>query len=82
MVAIRWGILGAAKFAREQMAPAINAAQNARLAALATSDAAKAAPFDAIAPGIQVFTGRDFGIALEPQHWPDAPHHGASSRTS
>ena len=27
------------------------------------------------APGLQVFTGRDFGIALEPQHWPDAPHH-------
>ena len=27
------------------------------------------------APGLQVFTGRNFGIALEPQHWPDAPHH-------
>ena len=27
------------------------------------------------APGLQVFTDRDFGIALEPQHWPDAPHH-------
>lgn len=27
------------------------------------------------APGIQVFTGKPFGIALEPQHWPDAPHH-------
>ena len=55
--------MGAAKFAREQMAPAINAAQNARLAALATSDAAKAAPFDAIAPGIQVFPDYDALIA-------------------
>jgi aldose 1-epimerase len=27
------------------------------------------------APGLQVFTGKDFGIALEPQHWPDAMHH-------
>lgn len=29
------------------------------------------------APGLQVFTGKDIGIALEPQHWPDAPHHPA-----
>ena len=29
------------------------------------------------APGLQVFTGKHFGIALEPQHWPDAPHHKA-----
>ena len=28
------------------------------------------------APGLQVFTGKPFGIAIEPQHWPDAPHHG------
>lgn len=28
------------------------------------------------APGLQVFTGRD-GVALEPQLWPDAPHHRA-----
>ena len=28
------------------------------------------------APGLQVFTGKAFGIAIEPQHWPDAPHHG------
>lgn len=27
------------------------------------------------APGLQVFTGKPIGIALEPQHWPDAPHH-------
>lgn len=29
------------------------------------------------APGLQVFTGKDFGIAIEPQHWPDAMHHAA-----
>ena len=27
------------------------------------------------APGLQIFTGKAFGIAIEPQHWPDAPHH-------
>ena len=27
------------------------------------------------APGLQVFTGKDIGIAIQPQHWPDAPHH-------
>ena len=29
------------------------------------------------APGLQVFAGKPVGIALEPQHWPDAPHHDA-----
>jgi aldose 1-epimerase len=27
------------------------------------------------APGLQVFTGRATGIAIEPQLFPDAPHH-------
>lgn len=27
------------------------------------------------APGCQIFTGKPFGIAIEPQHWPDAPNH-------
>ena len=27
------------------------------------------------APGLQVFTGKALGIALEPQHWPDALNH-------
>ena len=27
------------------------------------------------APGMQVFTGKPYGIAIEPQHWPDAMHH-------
>jgi predicted dehydrogenase len=51
---IRWGILGAAGFARKTMAPAINEARRARLAALATRDPDKAAPFAAIAPGLAV----------------------------
>ena len=51
---IRWGILGAASFARDHMAPAIHMADNAELAALATSDPAKAAPFQAIQPRVRV----------------------------
>lgn len=27
------------------------------------------------APGVQVYSGKPFGIAVEPQHWPDAMHH-------
>lgn len=27
------------------------------------------------APGVQIYTGSAAGIAIEPQHWPDAPHH-------
>ncbi|MCV6592713.1 MAG: galactose mutarotase [Silicimonas sp.] len=30
---------------------------------------------DTTAPGVQIFTGKPLGIAIEPQHWPDAPHH-------
>ncbi len=51
---IRWGILGASKFAREQMGPAIHAADHAVLAALATRSPEKAAPFQAIAPAIRL----------------------------
>ncbi len=51
---IRWGILGAANFARQHMGPAIHAAAGAELAALATSSAEKAANFAAFAPGLKV----------------------------
>ncbi|NRB01036.1 MAG: Gfo/Idh/MocA family oxidoreductase [Rhodobacteraceae bacterium] len=51
---VRWGVLGAAKFAREHMARAIHAAEGADFAALATSDPAKAAPFAAFRPGLKV----------------------------
>ena len=53
-MAIRWGILGAAKFAREHMAPAIHAAKGAELVALATSDPSKAVGFQAFAPGLRL----------------------------
>ncbi len=60
---IRWGILGAAGFARKTMAPAINEAKRSRLVALATRDAAKAAPFAQIAPGLTVFDSYDALLA-------------------
>jgi predicted dehydrogenase len=52
---IRWGILGASNFAKEQMGPAIHAARGARLTALATSSAEKAAAFMAFCPDLEVF---------------------------
>lgn len=60
---IRWGILGAAKFAREHMAPAIHAAHGAELAALATSDPAKAGPFQAFAPGLTLHSSYEALLA-------------------
>ncbi len=60
---MRWGILGAANFAREQMGPAIHAAKGAALVALATSDRAKAAGFSAFAPGLKVHDSYDALLA-------------------
>ncbi len=54
MQPVRWGVLGAARFAREQMAPAIHAARGAELVALATSDAGKAEGFREFCPGLRV----------------------------
>ncbi len=54
MKTVRWGVLGAANFAREHMAPAIHAAEGAELAALATSDPGKAAGFRAFCPSLTV----------------------------
>ncbi len=56
---MRWGILGAAKFAREHMGPAIHAAKGAQLVALATSSSDKAAGFRAFAPDIIVHQSYD-----------------------
>lgn len=56
---LRWGILGAANFAYEHMAPAIHAANGAELAAIGTSDPAKAAPFQKFVPGLKVYQGYD-----------------------
>jgi predicted dehydrogenase len=51
---VRWGVLGAANFAREQMARAIHLAEGAEFHALATSDPRKAEGFRAFAPGLKV----------------------------
>ncbi len=56
---VRWGILGASNFALRDMAPAIHGARHAVLAALATRDRARAAPFEALAPGLRVHCGYD-----------------------
>jgi len=61
--ALRWGILGAANFAANHMGPAIHAAHGNRLVALATSNASKAAPFEAFCPGLDVFL--DYDAMLE-----------------
>lgn len=56
---IRWGILGASRFALGEMAPAINAARGHVLAALASRTPEKAAPFAALAPGLRVHDSYD-----------------------
>ncbi|WP_142635148.1 Gfo/Idh/MocA family protein [Ruegeria faecimaris] len=56
---VNWGVLGAAKFARQYMAPAIHAAEGARLAGLATSDPTKAEPFQAFCPDLTVYDSYD-----------------------
>jgi len=63
MTSLRWGVLGAADFARHHMAPAIHAAKGAELAALATSTAAKAEGFQAFAPQLRVMTDYDALLA-------------------
>lgn len=60
---IRWAILGAGKFAREQMGPAIHAASGAKLVALGTSSPDKAAPFQAFAPDLTVYDTYDAVLA-------------------
>ncbi|MCB1376343.1 MAG: Gfo/Idh/MocA family oxidoreductase, partial [Rhodobacteraceae bacterium] len=52
--AMRWGILGAAKIAREHLAPAIQQAAGHEFAALATGSDDKAAPFRALRGDIRV----------------------------
>ena len=60
---VRWGILGAAKFAREYMAPALTLAPGGRIVALATSDPAKAEPFRVFAPDLRVHDSFDALLA-------------------
>lgn len=63
MEPVRWGIVGASRFAREQMAPAIHMAKGAELAALATSDPAKAEGFLDFAPRMKVHDSYDALLA-------------------
>jgi predicted dehydrogenase len=62
---VRWGILGAANFAREQMAPAIHAAKGADFAALATTSPEKAAGFQAFAPNLRIHDSYE-GLLADP----------------
>ena len=59
MKPVKWGVMGAAKFAREHMARAIHAAEGAEFYAIATSTVEKAEPFQAFQPNLQVFTDYD-----------------------
>lgn len=63
MKPVNWGVLGAAKFARDHMARAIHEAEGARLYALATSDAAKAEGFRAFCPDLQLHPSYDALLA-------------------
>lgn len=56
---VRWGVLGASKFALNHMAPAVHQAKGAELAAIATSSADKARPFQAFCPTMQVYGSYD-----------------------
>ncbi|MEM9250221.1 MAG: Gfo/Idh/MocA family oxidoreductase [Pseudomonadota bacterium] len=60
---IRWGILGAANFAKTQMGPAIHLARNATLAALATSSTAKGAAFQDLFPELRLHDSYDALLA-------------------
>ncbi len=60
---IRWGVLGAAKFAQDHMARAIHAAEGARFAALATSSPDKAAGFLAFQPDLRLHDSYDALLA-------------------
>ena len=63
MADVRWGILGAAKFAREFMGPALTLAAGGRVAALATSHPEKAEPFRRFAPDLRVHRGYEALLA-------------------
>ncbi|WP_238364384.1 Gfo/Idh/MocA family protein [Mesobacterium pallidum] len=60
---VNWAILGAGKFARDHMGPAIHAAARGRLAAVGTSSAEKGAFFEDMAPGVEICTDYDAVLA-------------------
>ena len=59
MTPIRWGILGASKFAQEHMAPAIHLADGAMLSAVARRDLVKVKPFQQMAPSCRAISSYD-----------------------
>lgn len=63
MKPVKWGVLGAANFAYEHMAPAIHAAKGAELYALATSSPDKAAKFSEFCPGLKIHDSYDALLA-------------------
>ncbi|WP_170381939.1 Gfo/Idh/MocA family protein [Ruegeria atlantica] len=60
---VNWGILGAANFALNHMGPAIHAANNAKLVALATGSKHKDAPFQALCPDLKIHDSYDALLA-------------------
>ena len=60
---LRWGILGASKFALEHMLPAMQLAKGTRCVALATSNHNHAKPFLSINPEIAVY--EDYELLLQ-----------------
>ncbi len=56
---MRWGILGAARIALTELAPAIQLARGAELCALATRTPARATPFRELVPGLRVLDSYD-----------------------
>ncbi len=66
MKPVKWGVLGAANFAREHMARAIHAAEGAELYALATSSVEKASGFQAFCPGLEVHSSYE-GLLADPE---------------
>lgn len=63
---LRWGILGAAKIAREHVGPAIVLARGAKLVGLATRDTDRAAPFQVFAPELRVHDSYE-ALLADPQ---------------
>ena len=59
MAKVNWGILGAAKFAREHMAPAIQAARGARLYAVASNGRQPPEDFAPYQPDLKTFQSYD-----------------------
>ena len=60
---LNWGIMGAAKIAREHLAPAIALAEGARLTALATQTPGRDAPYHRFAPDLTVHDSYDALLA-------------------